>query len=293
MILCGVRAGETGRFASPVRRLARVAGSRGASARARPGRGRSPCGMRFRNDETPDRARPHGGFPPGSGSAGCAASRASLTAGDEPTRRSAGDPSRLNRVASRRSSLRFGRNTPGIPPSRALSVGRLAGLGAHVGSTTGCWQPDVRGPDARTAVAATDSGPNAPEVVREDGPWQTGQALHDGLRQNVHPTTIYRPWIHHFEVTMSRCFHISNIIERSDLAQASQHARTEGLPGHPVAARGSSSPLLNEHCVARPAVRGGADQRSAFPCLHVAPPGGIVLLAPLLRGGADRRSAFS
>ena len=53
---------------------------------------------------------------------------------------SAGDPSpsRLNRVAARRSSLRFGRNTPGIPPSRALSAGRLAGLGAHVGSTTGC-----------------------------------------------------------------------------------------------------------------------------------------------------------
>ena len=56
----------------------------------------------------------------------------------KPTRRSAGDPSRLNRVASRRSSLRFGRNTPGIPPSRALSAGRLTGLGAHAGSTTGC-----------------------------------------------------------------------------------------------------------------------------------------------------------
>ncbi len=56
----------------------------------------------------------------------------------KPARRSAGDPSRLNRVASRRSSLRFGRNTPGIPPSRALSAGRLAGLGAHVGSITGC-----------------------------------------------------------------------------------------------------------------------------------------------------------
>ena len=56
----------------------------------------------------------------------------------KPTRRSAGDPSRLNRVAARRSSLRFGRNTPGIPPSRALSAGRLPGLGAHVGSTTGC-----------------------------------------------------------------------------------------------------------------------------------------------------------
>ena len=47
----------------------------------------------------------------------------------KPTRRSAGDPSRLNRVASRRSSLRFGRNTPGIPPSRALSAGRLAPTG--------------------------------------------------------------------------------------------------------------------------------------------------------------------
>ena len=40
---------------------------------------------------------------------------------------SAGDASRLNRDALRRSSLRFGRNTPGIPPSRALSAGRLAG----------------------------------------------------------------------------------------------------------------------------------------------------------------------
>ncbi len=62
----------------------------------------------------------------------------------EPTRPSspgggsAGDPSRLNRVAARRSSLRFGRNTRGIPPSRALSAGRLPGLGAHAGSTTGC-----------------------------------------------------------------------------------------------------------------------------------------------------------
>ncbi len=63
---------------------------------------------------------------------------------------SAGDPSRLNRVAARRSSLRFGRNTRGIPPSRALSAGPppgglappgelgLAALGAHPGSTTGC-----------------------------------------------------------------------------------------------------------------------------------------------------------
>ena len=61
-----------------------------------------------------------------------------------PAPETAGDPSRLNRVAARRSSLRLGRNTPGIPPSRALSAGPppgglgLAGLGAHVGSTTGC-----------------------------------------------------------------------------------------------------------------------------------------------------------
>ena len=44
----------------------------------------------------------------------------------------------VHRVAARRSSLRFGRNTPGIPPSPALSAGRLAGLGAHPDSTTGC-----------------------------------------------------------------------------------------------------------------------------------------------------------
>ena len=36
---------------------------------------------------------------------------------------SAVDPSRLNRVATRRSSLRFGRNRLAIPPSRALSAG--------------------------------------------------------------------------------------------------------------------------------------------------------------------------
>ena len=34
-------------------------------------------------------------------------------------------PQAVHRVAARRSSLRFGRNTPGIPPSRALSAGRL------------------------------------------------------------------------------------------------------------------------------------------------------------------------
>ena len=48
---------------------------------------------------------------------------------------SSGDASRLNRPptgrtgALRRSALRFGRNTLGIPPSRALSGGRLAPTG--------------------------------------------------------------------------------------------------------------------------------------------------------------------
>ena len=59
------------------------------------------------------------------------------------TRRSAGDASRLNCDASRRSSLRFGRNTSGIPPSRALSTGPppgelgLTGLGTHATSSIG------------------------------------------------------------------------------------------------------------------------------------------------------------
>ena len=44
-------------------------------------------------------------------------------------RRSRGFHHRLNRAASLRSALRFGRNTPGIPPSRALSAGRLAPTG--------------------------------------------------------------------------------------------------------------------------------------------------------------------
>ena len=59
---------------------------------------------------------------------------------------SSGDPSRPNshRAASRPSSLRFGRNTPGIPPSRALSAGRLATLGAHATLPTGCYGPAVR-----------------------------------------------------------------------------------------------------------------------------------------------------
>ncbi len=55
----------------------------------------------------------------------------------KPPRRSTGDASRLNRPASRCSALRFGRNTPGIPPSRALSAERLTRLGAHAGFTTG------------------------------------------------------------------------------------------------------------------------------------------------------------
>ena len=38
-------------------------------------------------------------------------------------------PPAVHRAAARRSSLRFGRNTPGIPPSRALSAGRLAPTG--------------------------------------------------------------------------------------------------------------------------------------------------------------------
>ena len=65
-------------------------------------------------------------------------------------------PPAVHHCASLRSALRFGRNTPGpvlpvgAPPSRALSAGPppgglappgelgLPGLGAHVGSTTGC-----------------------------------------------------------------------------------------------------------------------------------------------------------
>ena len=40
--------------------------------------------------------------------------------------------------ALRRSSLRFGRNTPGIPPSRASSAGRLTALGARPTLRTDC-----------------------------------------------------------------------------------------------------------------------------------------------------------
>ena len=57
-----------------------------------------------------------------------------------------GDASRLNRAALRPSALRFGRNTPGIPPSRALSAGRLAALGAHATFSTGCWDPTRESP---------------------------------------------------------------------------------------------------------------------------------------------------
>ena len=52
-----------------------------------------------------------------------------------PAPEASGDASRLNRSASHRSSLRFGRNTSGpvlpvgAPPSRALSAGRLAPTG--------------------------------------------------------------------------------------------------------------------------------------------------------------------
>jgi len=51
--------------------------------------------------------------------------------------RSSGDASRLNRAAQRRSSLRIGRKTSGIPPSRALSAGRLTAFGAHATLPTG------------------------------------------------------------------------------------------------------------------------------------------------------------
>jgi len=59
----------------------------------------------------------------------------------EPARRSTGDAARLNRASARRAAVRFGRNTPGIPPSRALSAGRLAALGAHASPTTACYAP--------------------------------------------------------------------------------------------------------------------------------------------------------
>ena len=47
-------------------------------------------------------------------------------------------PPAVHRVAARRSSLRFGRDTSGIPRPRALSGGRFPHLGAHAGFTTGC-----------------------------------------------------------------------------------------------------------------------------------------------------------
>ena len=71
---------------------------------------------------------------------------------------SAGDPSRLNRVASRRSSLRFGRNTPGpvlpvgAPPSRALSAGPPPGELAPPGELGLGLAPPGERPSALTRV---------------------------------------------------------------------------------------------------------------------------------------------
>ena len=85
------------------------------------------------------------------------------------TRRSAGDASRLNRSPAARSSLRFGRNTLGIPPSRALSAGRLAGLGAHVTLSTGrsassashpCSTSTWKSVTSRAVFAAAAPGPD-------------------------------------------------------------------------------------------------------------------------------------
>ena len=54
-------------------------------------------------------------------------------------------PPAVHRAASRRSSLRFSRKTSGIPPSRALSAGRLAALGAHATLPTDCQARPERG----------------------------------------------------------------------------------------------------------------------------------------------------
>ena len=66
-------------------------------------------------------------------------------------------PPAVHRAASRRSSLRFSRNTSGIPPSRALSAGPppgglappgelgLAALGAHATLPTDCQARRERG----------------------------------------------------------------------------------------------------------------------------------------------------
>ena len=54
------------------------------------------------------------------------------------TRRLSGDARfsrwglRLNRASARRCALRFGRNTPGIPPSRAAPPGRNAHVRVHL-----------------------------------------------------------------------------------------------------------------------------------------------------------------
>ena len=57
---------------------------------------------------------------------------------DKVTRHSSGDASRLNaplRCAPGRSSLRIGRNTPGIPPSRAAPTGRTGSAGRRPAPT--------------------------------------------------------------------------------------------------------------------------------------------------------------
>ncbi len=85
-------------------------------------------------------------------------------------------PPAVHHSASLRSALRFGRNTPGpvlpvgAPPSRGLSAGPppgelappgelgLTGLGAHPGSTTGCWQPVSWQPVTRVTRPGSPGG---------------------------------------------------------------------------------------------------------------------------------------
>ena len=74
-------------------------------------------------------------------------------------------PQAVHRVAARRSSLRFGRNTPGpvlpvgAPPSRALSAGRLAGQFSR-------WGPRrSRGFHHRLLTARGESTPHEPQEV--------------------------------------------------------------------------------------------------------------------------------
>ena len=66
---------------------------------------------------------------------------------------------------SRRSSLRFGRNTSGIPPSHASSAVRLAVLGAHVTSSTGCSPVDICCGLPRIGIQASASFPHFPHSV--------------------------------------------------------------------------------------------------------------------------------